>query len=86
VFLSLEGKTPGQFSACNCVPFLYGDTKEQNRRPDRNVAQHSEIKILSDNRSASHHYHLLDRYETRLGVDRRRTRLSFFVGSEFLFW
>ena len=27
------------------------------------MAQHGEIKILSDNRSAGHDYHLLDRYE-----------------------
>lgn len=30
------------------------------------MAQQGEIKILSDNRSASHNYHLLDRYEAGL--------------------
>jgi SsrA-binding protein len=30
------------------------------------VAQQGEIKILSDNRSAGHNYHLLDRYEAGL--------------------
>jgi SsrA-binding protein len=30
------------------------------------LAQQSEIKILSDNRSAGHNYHLLDRYEAGL--------------------
>ncbi len=30
------------------------------------MAQQSETKILSDNRSASHNYHLLDRYEAGL--------------------
>ena len=32
------------------------------------MAQQGEIKILSDNRSASHNYHLLDRYEAGLAL------------------
>ena len=33
---------------------------------DKTLAQQSDIKILSDNRSAGHNYHLLDRYEAGL--------------------
>jgi SsrA-binding protein len=32
------------------------------------MAQPSEIKILSDNRSAGHNYHLLDRYEAGIAL------------------
>ena len=30
------------------------------------MAQHGEVKVLSDNRSAGHNYHLLERYEAGL--------------------
>lgn len=32
------------------------------------MAQQSEIKILSDNRSAGHNYHLMDRYEAGIAL------------------
>jgi SsrA-binding protein len=32
------------------------------------MAQQSEIKVLSDNRSAGHNYHLLDRYEAGIAL------------------
>jgi SsrA-binding protein len=32
------------------------------------MAQQSEIKVLSDNRSAGHEYHLLDRYEAGIAL------------------
>ncbi|MBV9303086.1 MAG: SsrA-binding protein SmpB [Acidobacteriaceae bacterium] len=32
------------------------------------MAQHGEIRILSDNRTAGHNYHLLDRYEAGIAL------------------
>jgi SsrA-binding protein len=61
VIYSVEKKTSGLEAACSI-----GAVDNLRKKYYVTVAQQSEIKLLSDNRSAGHDFFLLDRYEAGL--------------------